>query len=64
MLESILRREPTVASVIGGVSELQREIETVLAGRRIASLDEYLEADRSGTGVRLGASDRRAIWGG
>ena len=62
VLESILRREAPLGDVIGGTAGLQREFETVIAGRRIGTKDDYVEADRSGTGMRLSSTDRNRVW--
>ena len=48
-----------LADAIGGPAELEHEFDTVLAGRGIATLEDYLAIDRPGRGRRLGAAERR-----
>jgi superfamily I DNA/RNA helicase len=47
---------------IGGQSELETEFETVIVGRGIATLDDYLSIDRPGRGRRLNAAERTVVW--
>jgi len=42
---------------------LEDEIEWVIFGQGLTSVENYLEADRSGRGRQLGQNQRRQVWG-
>ncbi|BCJ37149.1 hypothetical protein Athai_46520 [Actinocatenispora thailandica] len=60
------RRELTDGSALkrAGLTRgyLQQEIEWVIKGRALTSLDDYLKLERSGRGTPLGADQRTALW--
>jgi mRNA-degrading endonuclease RelE of RelBE toxin-antitoxin system len=62
LCEGLCAKQPGLREAIGGPGELKAEFDTVLGGRGIGSLDEYLAVERPGRGRRLGAEDRRAAW--
>ncbi|RKQ90899.1 UvrD-like helicase family protein [Solirubrobacter pauli] len=60
--EELCRKTAGLAEAVGGPAELGTEFETVLAGRGVESLDDYLALERPGRGRRLGADERRLVW--
>jgi UvrD/REP helicase N-terminal domain/UvrD-like helicase C-terminal domain len=45
-----------------GAAQLEEEIDTVLEGRAVSGLDEYLALPRTGRGSSLASDLRRAVW--
>ena len=62
LLEDLVRKLAGLEDAIGGQAELDAEFETVLGGRGIATLEDYLAVERPGRGRRLGAAERRIVW--
>lgn len=57
-----LEHEPQAQVALGGTMQFEEEIDRVIAGRALRSLDEYLDAPRRGRGLRLDRGNREAVW--
>lgn len=53
---------PSTLATFGSKAYWRDEVQRVIRGRGIESLDEYLALDRIGRGTRLGSHQRRAVW--
>lgn len=56
------RKDPDFAFAQADLPFLLREIEWVIVGQGLSSVDEYVDADRSGRGRALNSRQRRWIW--
>ncbi|GBD21035.1 DNA helicase II [bacterium HR28] len=58
------RRDRALASLLRRITDLylRTEIDEVILGRGLASLEDYLKADRTGRQVGLNATQREAVW--
>jgi superfamily I DNA/RNA helicase len=64
LLAKSIERTPGLGDVIGGPDNLAREIDEVIAGRGLVSLEEYVPIERHGRGIGLNASQRAVVWEG
>ena len=60
--EELARKITGLLDAVGGPAELGTEFDTVLAGRGVETLDDYLQVDRPGRGRALSATTRAVVW--
>jgi mRNA-degrading endonuclease RelE of RelBE toxin-antitoxin system len=62
LIGDVMRLTKGLQTAIGSVGNLETEFDTVLAGRRIETLEQYLEVERVGRKSALRAEARELVW--